>query len=103
MKSVIEKFQKMLITIDHSDCPKDKCLWERYHADLSEMELNQEFMKTKIDHANMGILRQTRLSAVKSQLLIADGVKMVKEHLITLAWRLHNDLSNDVFDQKTNQ
>ena len=28
-----------------------------------------------------------------------DGVKMAKKPLITLAWRLHHDLSNDVFDQ----
>ena len=92
----------MMKAIDHSDCPAEKCLlWERTHADLSEMELNQEFMKTTIDHINTGILRQTRLSDVNSQLLIADGVKMVKERLITLVWRLHNDLSNDIFDQKT--
>ena len=72
--ALIEKFQKMLKTIDHSDCSGDKCLWEWYHADLSEIELDQVFMKTKIDHANMRILTKIRLSAVNSQILIADGV-----------------------------
>ena len=59
----------------------------------------QVFMKTKIDHANKGIVTKIRHSAVNSQILISDGVKMVKERLITLAWRLHNDLSNDILDR----
>ena len=50
MISVIQKCQIMLKTIDHSGYPAD-----RYYANRSEMKLNQDFMKTKIDHANMGI------------------------------------------------
>ena len=90
----------MTTAIDHSDCPPEKCLWERCHF-WYLLESNQEFMKTNVDHVNMGILRQTRLSFVNDNLEIDDGVKMVKEPLITLAWRLHHDLSNDVFDQGT--
>lgn len=54
--TVIKKFPKMMKAIDDYDFHAEKCLSERYHADLSEMELNQKFMKTTIYHINMGIL-----------------------------------------------
>ena len=73
-----------MTAIDHSDCPPDKCSLERYHLDLSEMESTQEFMKTNVDHVNMGELRETRLSSVNDNLDIA-GVTIVNERLITLA------------------
>ena len=58
-------------------------------------------MKTLVDQVNMEI-RQTRLSSVNDNLEIADGVKMVKGRLINaLAWRLHHELLNDVFDKGT--
>ena len=89
LKSVIGKFHKMMTAFDHSDCPPEK--WERHYFDFSEVESNQEFMKTNVDHVNMGILRQSSLISINDNLEIADGVKMVKERLITLAWRLHHE------------
>ena len=74
--------------MDHSSCPV-KCLWERYHADLSAMES----METSIGNVNIGTSRQTRLTAQNDSLVIADGINLVKERLHTLAWRLHHDLS----------
>ena len=35
---------------------------------------------------------------VYSQVSVADEINLGKEQLSTLAWRLHNDLSNDVYD-----
>ena len=60
-------------------CP-DVPIFNQFVEFFGEMELNQEFMKTKVDHANMGILRPTRLSAVSSQHLIEDSVKMMLEN-----------------------
>ena len=34
---------------------------------------------------------------------IADGIAIVRESLTTLAWRLHNDLNADVFDEENDR
>ena len=91
----------MFSTMDHSACPKEKCRWERYHADLSARESVEKYMDTPIDNVNIGTSRQTRLTAQSDQLSIADGVKLAKERLYTLAWRLHHDLSTEVFEKET--
>ena len=44
---------------------------------------------------------EDRDKAEKCRTILRQIIKMVKERLITLAWRLHYDLSNDVFDQGT--
>ena len=37
------------------------------------------------------------------ELPVADGTSMVKERLSTLTWKLHNDLSSEVFDDGTKE
>ena len=93
-------FLEMCDTIDHLNC-KDKYLWQNYHSDLTKMNSNHQFMGSKIDHVNIGQIRPIRLSSQNDIFTIADGVKMVKERLINLAWRTNNDLSNEVFDTNT--
>ena len=59
-------------------------------------------MGSKIDHVNIGQIRPIRLSSQNDIFTIADGVKIMKERLINLAWRANNDLSNEVvFDTNT--
>ena len=72
-KRVIDKFLKMFSTMDHSSCPV-KCLWERYHADLSAMES----METSIGNVNIGTSRQTRLTAQNDSFVIVDGINKGK-------------------------
>ena len=57
-------------------------------------------MDTSIGIVNIGTSRQTRLTA-QTELAIADGTELVKENLQTLAWRLHHDLSCEIFDGDT--
>ena len=98
---VVGKFLKMTTTMDHSECPSpEKCLWVRYHNDLASMESTKTYMNTTIGHTNIGTCRQTRLTSQNDSLNIADGIKLVKERLYTLAWRLHHDLSAKLFDQE---
>ena len=86
--------------MDHASCP-EKCLWERYHADILEMESNDTYMNTSIGNVNIGTSRQTRLTAQNDSIVIADGLSLVKERLYTLAWRLHHDLTTELFDKET--
>ena len=44
-----------------------------------------------------------RLHSVDAQVSAADGTGMVKERLSTLTWRIHNDLSSEVFDGSTKE
>lgn len=99
-KHVIEKLKKMFSTMDHSSC-SEKCLWERYHADVSARESMDTYMDTSISNVNLGTTRQTRLTAQDDSLAIADGINLVQERLYTLAWRLHHDLSAELFDNET--
>lgn len=102
---VIAKFVKMLNCMEHKDCPPDEdeksqCLWPRYHSDVAAMDTNM-YMKTKIDHINMGSARQTRLQAESGDLQLADGIPLVTERLKTLVWRMQNDLKSEVFEDRT--
>lgn len=59
--------------MNHKDCPPDegeksKRVWPRYHAYVASMKNNGEYMKTKIDHINMGSSQQTRLQAESGEL-----------------------------------
>ena len=103
VKTVIAKFLKMMKTIDHSDCPDKSCLWPRYHADLTAMDADTRYMGSVVKHINIGTERQTRLQSVGEQLTVADGLGMVKERLKTFCWRLHHDLSNEVYDANTTE
>ena len=58
-------------------------------------------MESTIDHVIMGKPRQTRLQTSDGEVEIADEIALVRESLTTLAWRLHNDLKADVFDEDT--
>ena len=62
------------------------------------MATDKTSMEAEINHINIGTARQTRLHSVNEQLSVADEINLVKEQLSTLAWRLHNDLSNDVYE-----
>ena len=98
--SIIEKFSTMVKCMNHVDCPVSKCLWPRYHEDLGHMEKDNLYMGTTIDYLNTGHVRQTRLqNANTGNVTIADGIALVRERLNTLAWRLHHDLSREVFDE----
>ena len=100
VKRVIERFRKLFTTMDHSNCPA-KCQWERYHADLILMESKKTYMGVSIGNINIGTTRQTRLAAQNDLVHVADGTALVQERLYTLAWRLHHDLSNEIFDKDT--
>ena len=105
---LIGKFSTMMKCIDHADCPitssnEKKCLWPRYHNDLSVAEEKGEYMGIKIDHINTGNVRQTRLQSSAGELTIADGISLVRERLRTLTWRLNHDLSEDVFDNEVKE
>ena len=89
----------MFSSMDHATCP-EKCLWKRYHSDLSKVPM-KTYMNTQIGHVNIGTSRQTRLTTENDSLVIADGIKLVKERLHTLVWRLHHDLSVELFDKDT--
>ena len=65
------------------------------------MATDKTFIDAEINHINIGTARQTRLHSVNEQLSVADEINLVKEQLSTLAWRLHNDLPNDVCDGDT--
>ena len=86
--------------MDHSACPEKNCQWERYHADILMMNSCDKYMDTSIGNVNIGTSTQTRLTA-QTELAIADGTELVKENLQTLAWRLHHDLSCEIFDGDT--
>ena len=75
----------MYKTMEHSDCNADDCKWKRYHADLTSMGKDSKFMDCVIDHISIGTARQTRLQSDQNQLSVADGIKLVKERLSTLA------------------
>ena len=92
----------MVKALDHSNCP-EKCLWLRFHADLLKMESEKTFMGSEVKYTNIGTLRQTRFHPVDAQLSVSDGIGMVKERLFILTWRLHNDLSSEVFDDGTKE
>ena len=62
------------------------------------MESQKTFMASEVKYTNIGNLRQTRLHSVDVQLSVAGRIGMVKERLSSLTWRLHNDLSSEVFD-----
>ena len=98
---VVEKFLKMMNAIDHTSCPEKKCLWPRYHSDVTKMNEDSKYMGSTINHINIGTIRQTRFHSNHTELTIADGLYMVKERLKTLCWRLHHDLSNEVYDVGT--
>ena len=60
-------------------------------------------MDCAIDHVSMGTSRQTRLQASENQIVVADGIKLVKERLSTISWRLQHDFSNELFDAEAKQ
>ena len=84
--------------MDHSECSDKNCRWERYHADISLMSSSGKYMDVSIGNVNIGTSRQTRLTA-QTELAIADGTELVKANLHTLAWRLHHDISSEIFDK----
>ena len=67
------------------------------------MESQKIFLGSEVRYTNIGTLRQTRLHSVDAQVSAADGIGMVKERLSTLTWRFHNDLANEVFDDRTKE
>ena len=60
-------------------------------------------MDCAIGHVDMGTVRQTRLQAEQSQVVVADGVNLVKERLSTLAWRMHHDFASELFEDETKE
>ena len=104
--ALISKFVKMIEAVNHKDCPPDdasgkKCIWPNYHGDLPAMDMDNKYMESTIDHVIMGKPRQTRSQTSDGEGEIADGIALVRESLTTLAWRLHNDLKADAFDEDT--
>ena len=97
-QAVLAKYVKMLECIDnHKECPPDepekkKCLWPRYHEDITSMKETKKYIGVAISHINMGSGRQTRLQSSSDELQLADGLDLVKERLKTLVWRIQNDL-----------
>ena len=51
----------------------------------------------------MSTSRQTRLQSDQNELVVADGINLVKEHLSTVVWRMHPDFCNELFDDETKQ
>ena len=74
---------------------------EVYHSDLTAMNTTNQYMDCAIRHVGMGTVRQTRLQEEQNQIVVADGIKLVKERLSTLAWRMHHDFANELFDDAT--
>ena len=65
-------------------------------------EKNQ-YMSSKVDHVTEGNLHQTRLQISIASIDIIDDIALVKDRLNSLAWRLHHDLSTEVFDVSVKQ
>ena len=63
------------------------------------MSSSGKYMDVSIGNVNIGTSRQTRLTA-QTELVIADRTELVKANLHTLAWRLHHDLSFEIFDKE---
>ena len=107
--AVLDKFARMLKTLEHEECltatdvedDEKKCLWKRYHKDKKSIEKDENYVGVKIDNIHMSTCRQTRLRSSSDQLQIADGTSLIKERLKTLVWRLHHDLRNEVFEKDT--
>ena len=103
--ALIEKFSTMMKSVDHSDCPnevnsnKKKCMWPQYHKDLDVAEKEEKYMGKEIDNINTGHVRQTWLqSSTSGEMKITDGASLARERLVTLTWRLHRDLQEQVLD-----
>ena len=64
------------------------------------MESQKTFMGSEVNYINICTLRQTRLHSVDAQLSVESWHS--KGDMSTLTWRLHNDLSREVFDESTN-
>ena len=103
VQSVVKTVNKIYETIDHTNCAVDECKWERYHNDLRAMNAKNEYMDCTIGNVNMGTSRQTRLQSDQNELVVADGINLVKERLSTLAWRMHHDFCHELFDDETKQ
>ena len=84
--------------LDYSNCPR-KCLWPRYHADLLKMESQQRFTCSEVKYTNIGMVRQTRLHSMDTQVSAADEIGKMKEGLSTSTGRLHNNLV--IYDLKS--
>ena len=54
-----------------------------------------------IDNVNIGTIQQNRITSQSGQLSVADGVKLANKRLHTLPWRLHSNLSTEVFEKET--
>ena len=50
---------------------------------------------------NIGTTRQTLLAAQNNLVQVPNGAAMVQGRLHTLSWRLHHDLSNEIFARET--
>ena len=90
----------MMKALDYSNCPR-KCLWPRYHADLLKMESQQRFTCSEVKYTNIGMVRQTRLHSMDTQVSAADEIGKMKEGLSTSTGRLHNKLEIEILDCST--
>ena len=104
VQSVVQTVNKMYETIDHANCSVDQCKWERYHNDLGAMNTIDKYMGCDIGHIGMETVQQTtRPQLQQNQVVVADGVNLVKERLSTLAWRMHHDFSGELFEDETKE
>ena len=99
VQAVIKNVNKMYEAINHLNCTVDDCKWKRYHSDIDVINTTNQYMDCSVGHVNIGTARQTRLQADQNQVVVADGNKLAKKRLSTLAWRIYHDFLNDLFDE----
>ena len=123
VNSAVNDLKDMSKHLDHSECVKSyknsrdfvgnfpesgkingHCKWPLYHGDLSDLNTHKKFQRVEIKNSFEKKSFETRLAKKAGELeLTKDVDKIVKTELQSLVNRLHDDLSSDIFDEKTEE
>ena len=78
------------------------CKWPTYHADLSDLETHGKYRSVQIKKSFEEKTIATRLSRRENSMNITkDATRIAETELVSLAKKLYDDLSQDIFEKVT--
>ena len=120
VKKAIGELKVMIEHIDHAKCVESytrsedfvgslpesgningNCKWPSYHSDLSDLQTHGKYRGVLIKKSFNEKSILTKLSKSENTVnLEKDATKIAKAEIATLAKRLYDDLSNELFDEE---
>ena len=98
----MESFKNSSGFVGESGSVNGQCRWPCYHADLSDLSSHKKYRDVPIKKSFKEKMIETRFARKEGRIQVSkDATKIAETELITLANRLYDDLSAEVFEKKT--